>query len=123
MLMAAVLLVGACGDEDADMAQERVPPQAEEAARDASAATKDALASLRTDAERFVDNLQSSEAPRAKQALLDKCRDVLEKLRKDNSDAVGEAERACERIQETDVTDRDAWNQIRGEIRQLDPTA
>ncbi len=123
MLMAAVLLVGACGDEDADMAQERVPPQAEEVAQDASAATKDALASLRTDAERFVDNLQSSEAPRAKQALLDKCRDVLEKLRKDNSDAVGEAERACERIQETDVTNRDAWNQIRGEIRQLDPTA
>lgn len=122
LLVACVVLLVACGNEDADTAQDQVPPQAEETAQDASEATKDALASLRTDAERFVDELQTSEAPRAKQALLDKCRDVLERLRRDDSDAVPQAERTCERIQETDVTNRDAWNEIRAQIARLDPT-
>lgn len=121
MLMAAVLLLGACGNEDADTAQDQVPPQAEETAQDARAAARDALASLRTDAERFVDELQTSDAPRAKQALLDKCRDALEKLRMENSDLVDEAERACERIQGTELTNRDAWEQIKNEIARLNP--
>ncbi len=121
MLMAPVLLLVACGDEDADMAQDRVSPQTEQAAQDAKAAARDALASLRTDAERFVNELQSTDAPKAKQALLDKCRDVLEKLRKENSDAVAQTERACERIQETDVSNRDAWEQIKSEIARLNP--
>jgi len=121
ILTAAVLLLGACGDGDADTALEQTPPETQEAAQNAEAAARDAMESLRTDAERFANELQSSDLPKAKQALLDKCRDVVERLRTERPDAVDQAERACERIQQTDVTNRDGWEQIKSDIARLNP--
>ncbi len=119
LLVAAIVLLVACGDGDADTAQDP-PPQAEEVAQDASEATKDALASLRTDAERLLDEIRTQDAPRFKEELLERCRDALERLRQAESDAAQRAEQLCSRIQDTDVANADAWSDIKREIDQLD---
>ncbi len=120
-----VMLVGAltftaCGDDDGGTATDAVEQQTEEAARDARAAAQDAWASLRTDAERLLDEIRTQDAPRVKEELLERCRDVLERLRRAESDATQRVEQLCSRIQETDVANADAWSDIKRQIDQLD---
>ncbi len=121
MLAISALFLVACGD-DGDTATNGVGQQTEEAARDARDAAQDAWASVRTDAERLMDQIRTQDAPRLKEELLERCRDALERLRQAESERVGEVERLCDRIRDTDVSNTDAWADIRREIEQLDPT-
>ncbi len=120
MVAVTALFFVACG-EDGDTAGDSVEQQTEEAARDAREAAQDAWASVRTDAERLVDQIRTQDAPRLKEQLLDRCRDALERLRQAESDRAGEVDRLCNRIRETDVTSTDAWTDIKREIDQIDP--
>lgn len=117
--IAALSFVG-CGD-DGESAGTGVEQQTEEAASDARAAARDAWASVRTDAERLIDEIRTQDAPRLKEQLLDRCRDALERLRESGSDRADEVDRLCNRVRDTDVTNTDSWTDIRQEIDQLQP--
>lgn len=112
-----ILIVGAtfglvaCGGGNVDTTQTTM--------RQAQESAKDAFASWRTQAERFVDDLQARQAPEVKQRLLDQCRDTLERLRKADSNASGKVDDLCNRIRDTNPDDVPSWNQIRQELSQL----
>ncbi|MDQ4098713.1 MAG: hypothetical protein M3144_12715, partial [Actinomycetota bacterium] len=93
--------------------------EAREAAGDVRAAAGQAWASLRTDSERIVDQIQTRNDPNAKQELLDRCRDSLEKLRRSNSNSADRVEQLCTRIRNTDVNARETWNDVRREINEI----
>lgn len=121
MLVAGALVLAGCGDDNGDTTADTVEQQAEEAAGNAREAAEDAWASVRTDAERLLDEIRTQDAPRFKEQLLQRCRDSLERLREAESDAAGRVEQLCTRIQETAVGNADAWADIKREIDQLDP--
>ncbi len=90
------------GDVDTDATRDTI----EEAGESAGETAEEAFASLGTDAERLVDEIQANRAPQAKRDLLERCRDVLQSLREAESES---ADRVCEirdRIRDADVEDR-----------------
>lgn len=115
--LAVGALFVACGDDDVDT--EATPDTVEEAARDAREEAKDTFASLRTDAERFLDEIRTRRAPEAKQALLDRCRDALERLRQAESTQAQRLDDLCNRIRDTEPTDTAAWQQVQDELDRL----
>jgi hypothetical protein len=120
VLLAAV--VTGCSEETEDDARETatsLEQEAREAAGDLRKAAGDAWASLRTDSERIVDQIQTRNDPNAKQQLLDKCRDSLEKLRRANSNSAERVDQLCSRIRNTDVNAREAWNDVKREINEI----
>lgn len=110
-------LFAACGDNDVD--PEATRDTVEERAGDAREQAENAFASLRTDAERLLDQFQTRNAPEAKQQLLDQCRDVLERLRRANSENVGRVQSLCDRIRDTDPANSSIWREVRDEINKL----
>lgn len=116
--VAAMGLLGGCGEDDDgnDLGQ-----QAEDAAEDVGEAAQDAFASLRTDGERLIDEIQTRNDPEAKEQLLDRCRDTLEQLREDASASADAVEEVCDLIRDTDVNDRDAWSDVKDRLDQLTP--
>ena len=110
------MLFVACGDDaDTQATQDTV----EDATRDAREEAENAFATLRTEGERLLDEFQTRNAPEAKQKLLDQCRDVLERLRKANSDQAGRVDSLCNRIRETDPNNASVWREVREEIAKL----
>ena len=106
----------ACGDDaDTQATQDTV----EDATTDAREEAENAFATLRTEAERLLDEFQTRNAPEAKQKLLEQCRDVLERLRKANSDQAGRVESLCNRIRDTDPSNASVWREVREEIAKL----
>ncbi len=106
----------ACGDDaDTQATQDTVA----EATRDAREEAENAFATLRTEGERLLDEFQTRNAPQAKEMLLEQCRDVLERLRKANSDQAGRVDSLCNRIRETDPSNAAAWREVRDEIAKL----
>ncbi|MBW3614455.1 MAG: hypothetical protein KY439_03985 [Actinobacteria bacterium] len=95
--------------------------ETQEAAGDVRQAAVDAWGSLKNDAERLVNEIQSNKDPNAKQELLERCRDSVDKLRDADSGQVDEAQSLCDRIQNTDVDAGEAWNEIKKEIAELNP--
>jgi hypothetical protein len=113
---------GGCSEETENEARETATSlgqEARDAAGDLREAAGDAWASLRTDSERLVDEIQTRNDPKAKQDLLDRCRDSLEKLRRSNSDSAERVDRLCTRIRDTDVNAREAWNDVRRDINEI----
>jgi nucleotidyltransferase/DNA polymerase involved in DNA repair len=110
-------LLAGCGDNDVDPQATR--DTVEESAGDAREQAENAFASLRTDAERLLDQFQTRNAPEAKQQLLDHCRDVLERLRRANSKNVDRVESICDRIRDTDPANSSTWREVRDEINKL----
>ena len=106
----------ACGDDADTQATEDTVA---EATRDAREETENAFATLRTEGERLLDEFQTRNAPEAKQKLLDQCRDVLERLRKANSDQVDRVDSLCNRIRDTDPSNASVWREVRDEIAKL----
>lgn len=113
----------ACGDGAGDSVADRAKDnagkaadEAREATEDVQGAAQDAWATLETEAEGLVDRIQTGSDPLAKQQLLEKCRSRLESLRKAESDLAGKAEAICDRIRDTDVSDRRAWDEIKADI-------
>lgn len=117
-VLATVLFLGACG-EDGDVDTEATRDTVEEAARDAREAAEDAFASLRTDGDRLIDEIRTMDAPQAKEQLLERCRDTVERLRKADSDRAEQVDSLCDRVRDTDVSDTDAWDKIKQELNEL----
>lgn len=119
MLVTIVLgtLFVACGDNDVDT--QATQDTVADATSDARQEAENAFASLRTEGERLLDEFQTRNAPEAKQKLLEQCRDVLERLRKADSDQVGRVDSLCNRIRETDPTNASVWREVREEIAKL----
>ncbi len=114
--IALAALSAGCGENGADTA---TGDTVEEAAMDARQEAEDAFASLRTDAERLIDELLTRNAPEIKQQLLDRCRDALERLREAGSDQTDRVDDLCNRIRDTDPNDRAAWRDVREQVEQL----
>lgn len=116
-LFALTGVFAACGTDDIDT--ETTQDTIEETAGDARQAAEEAFEELRTGGERLVDEIQTRNAPEAKEQLLDRCRDALERLRKADSDQAERVDDLCNRIRDADVSNSEAWNEIREEIEKL----
>jgi hypothetical protein len=122
-LLAAGLLVGAiagvaCSD-DGSVDTEQVRDQAQQTRQDVKEQTKDAWASLRTDGERLIDQIQTRNDPAAKQRLLDQCRDVLEQMRQNDAASADRVEDFCDRVRDTNPDAQGVWNEIKAEFEDL----
>ena len=110
-------VLAGCGTDDVDT--EATRDTIEQAGQSAQDAAREGMASLRTDAERFVDEIQTRNAPEAKQQLLDRCRDALERMRKAGSNDADRVAGICDRIQNSDVQNRPVWDEIKQEIEKI----
>lgn len=110
-LLFGIVAVAACTESDKE--------DARNTAADAKQQAKDAWASLKTDGERLVDRVQTRNDPEAKQQLLDKCRDSLERLRKSDSSFADNVAKLCNQIRDADPGNSSAWNDIKSRIDQL----
>lgn len=117
---ALVLLGAACGGNGNDL--ETTQSSVAQASDSARSQAEDAFASLRTDAERFVDQIRTRNSPEIKQELLKQCRDIEERLRKADSPDAGRVDKICNRIRDTDPSDDKVWSDIRKEINELRPS-
>lgn len=115
--LALGMLFVACGDNDVDT--QATQDTVEDATRDAREEAENAFATLRTEAEKLIDEFQTRNAPQAKEKLLEECREVLERLRKADSDQAGRVDSLCNRIRETDPTNAAVWREVREEIAKL----
>lgn len=106
------LLQGACGDDDVEDATET----AEEVAGDAAESAGDAWATFRTQFERLVDKASTGDSE-AQEELLDRCRDSLQELRKDNDPKAERVGALCDKIRDAD--DGTAWDELRNEVKDI----
>lgn len=118
IVLAFALVSGACGD---DVDTEATRDTVAESAEDAREAAEKAFAELRTQGERLVDEVQTMNAPAAKEQLLDRCRDALERLRRAESDRADQVDSLCNRIRDADVENDDRWREIKDELSRLNP--
>jgi|SRR5215217_2589614 len=122
VLCGSLLLVAAtgvaCSEEDKTDSSS-VKATVQDAANQVKQQTKDAWASLRTDGDRLIDNVQTRNDPQAKQQLLDKCRDTVEKLRKDDSANADRVNTFCNKIRDTDPNTQSAWTEIKSQFNEL----
>lgn len=119
LVMALAAVFTACGGNNNDATAGSTTQTVQDATQSAKDDAANAFAALRTQAERLVDQVKTSDAPQAKQKLLDQCRDALEKLRKANSDQADHVDTLCNRIRDTDVTNVSAWGDLKDEINKL----
>lgn len=123
-LLAATLFAGAVAGvacaEDGTVDTDRARDQAQQTQQEVTKETKDAWASLRTDGERLIDEIQTRNDPDAKQRLLNQCRDVLERMRKSDSANADRVNQFCNRVRDTDPNAQSAWNEIKAEFERLD---
>lgn len=112
----AVLFVG-CADDDVDT--EATQDTVEQAGNEAREEAEQAFATLRTNAERILDEIQTRNAPELKERLLDECRDALERLRRADSDRADRVEDLCDRIRDTDPSDSSVWRDVKDELGRL----
>ena len=124
-LLAAALFAGAvagvaCSD-DGTVDTDRVADQAKTSATQVRQEVQNTWASLRTDGNRLIDDVQARKDPDAKKQLLDRCRDTQEQFRKNddsaNADRVGSF---CDRVRDADPNAQGAWNEIKSEFQKLD---
>lgn len=110
--VAVALLLAGCGDDDVEDASNT----AEEVAGDAAETAGDAWASFRTQFERLVDKASTGDNE-AQEELLDRCRDSLQELRKDNDPKADRVDALCNKIRDAD--DGTAWDELRNEVKEL----
>ncbi len=115
-VIAFAMLLPGCGDDEGGTATRDT---LEQTTADVRQEGEDALASLRVDAERLIDQIQTRNAPEVKQELLTQCRNIEERLRRADSEDAGRVDRVCNRIRDTDPANTDVWNEIKDEIQKL----
>ena len=115
LVLAGVVAGFACTDEEAA----RTDQQVREATNGARQQARDAWASVRTDGERLVDQIQTRNDSEAKQDLLNECRDALERLRKNDAAIADRVEKLCDRIRDTDVNAGSTWNDVKQQLRDI----
>lgn len=120
LAIAAVVAAG-CGSSASDTtareAATTISSVASSVAGNASSSGQDVLASLQSEGERVWDDIRSSDtgkADTAKKALLDKCRDSLEDLRKQSAPTADRVEKLCDEIRDA-KTDA-AWTKVQSEL-------
>jgi hypothetical protein len=118
LVVAAV--VGVACTDDGGVDTDRARDEAQQTRQEVTEEAKDAWASLRTDGERLIDEIQTRNDPDAKQRLLNQCRDVLEQMRKNDAANADRVDQFCNRVRETDPNARSAWNEIKAEFEELD---
>ncbi len=111
LLFIGALVAAGCteGDERA----------AEKTAKDVQQGAQDGWADLRTDGERLVDRIQTGNDAEAKRELLERCRNVLERLRTTNDPNVSRVENYCDTIEATSPKDSTSWDMIRQRLQEL----
>ena len=117
VILALAAVFAGCGDDGVDT--DATTDTVEERASEAREQAENAFASLRTNGERLLDEIQTRNAPEIKQQLLDQCRDVLDRLRRADSDQVGRVEALCDRIRDTDPSDAGSWREVREDLMNL----
>ncbi len=75
--------------------------------------TGDAWQGLRSDGDRLVDQVQTHHDSKAKQNLLDRCHDAVERLHTADDARASRVDAFCDSIRETDPNTSAAWNDIR----------
>jgi len=122
-MLAALLLagavVGAACESDGSVNSEQAESRARDAVGTVRNQAEDAWASLRTDGERLIDNVQTRNDPEAKQQLLDRCRDAEERLRENDSRNADRVNEFCDNVRDADPNNSDAWNRIKSEFETL----
>ena len=119
LLMALVLAGAAVGIACTEEEAARTDQQVRETSSEARQQAREAWASVRTDGERLIDQIQTRNDPEAKQDLLDDCRDALERLRKNDAAIADRVEKLCDRIRDTDVSAGSAWNDVKQQLRDI----
>jgi hypothetical protein len=117
LLAVAAVAVGCSDDKTVDT--DKAKAQATKAAEQVKQQTRDAWASVRTDGDRLADEVQTRKDPEAKKQLLDKCRDTVERMRKDDQPNADRVNKLCDRIRDADPNDSGTWNQIKDQIKEL----
>lgn len=110
------LLVG-CGDDDVDT--QATEDTIEQGTNEAREEAEQAFATLRTNGERLLDEIQTRNAPELKERLLDECRDALERLRRADSDQADRVDALCERIRDTDPNNTAVWREVKDELAKM----
>jgi len=121
--VAAAVLFGAvagvaCSDDgtvDTDKAKET----AQQAQQDITQETRGAWATLRTDGSRLIDQVQTRNDPEAKQQLLNRCRDTVENMRKNDTANADQVNKLCDKIRDTEPNSQNAWNDIKTQFNEL----
>jgi len=122
-LLATALFVSAvagvaCSD-DGSVDTDRARDQAQQTQQEVTKEAKDAWATLRTDGERLIDEIQTHNDQGAKDRLLNECRDALERMRQNDAANAERVDKFCDRVRETDPNSQSAWNEIKAEFREL----
>jgi hypothetical protein len=118
ILLVASLGAVACedgGEATADRANESV----RETTRNLSEDTREAWAELRVDTERLLDQAQTRNDPEAKERVLSQCRDLEEKLRKEDAPNADRVNEFCDKIRTADPNNSSAWNEIKQRFTEL----
>lgn len=122
-LVGALLLVGvtagiACSDEGT-VDQDKARDQANQASQTIQKETRDAWATLRTDGDKLVDQIQTRNDPEAKKQLVDQCRSTVEQMRKNDAPNADRVNTFCDQVRDTDTNNNDAWNKVKTELKDL----
>jgi hypothetical protein len=117
--LVATAVVGVACSDDGNVDTDQARDQAQQTRQEVTKEAKDAWASLRTDGQRLIDEVQTRNDPGAKQRLLDECRDVLEEMRKNDAASADRVNKFCNRVRDTDPNADSAWNEIKAEFEEL----
>jgi hypothetical protein len=132
LVLLGTVSLAACSDSDTNAAKEQAQtaiatakanaPNSQDvqnAASNVQKDVKDAWTSLNVDRDRLVDRIQARNDPEAKKELLDNCRSAQEKIAKNDSARGKDVNDLCDKIRDTDINSRDAWNQIKDQMNKL----
>jgi hypothetical protein len=115
LVLAGALVAVAC-DANEDVTRD----SARDTGQSVQEEARQTWAGLRTDGERLIDQIQTRNDPEVKQQLLDRCRDVEERLRRENAPNVDRVNDLCDSIRDADPNDSAAWTEIKARIDDLD---
>jgi hypothetical protein len=122
-LAVALLLIASVGaiacDEESEATADRANETVKETTKNLTEDTRQAWASLRVDTERLLDQAQTRNDPDAKQRVLSQCRDLEEKLRKQDAPNADRVNEFCDKVRTTDPTNTSAWDDLKQRFNDL----
>jgi hypothetical protein len=78
-----------------------------------------AWSSLYTDAQNLINQLQTQNAPQAKQTAVSQCQSAVQQVQSSNPSLGSQVSSLCDKISSTDVSNSQAWNQIKQQLSDL----
>lgn len=119
VLAIAMAAVAVACEGGSDINTEEAESTVRDAANNAQQQAEDAWASLRTDGERLIDEVQTRNDPEAKDQLLNSCRDAEQRLRENDNANADRVNEFCDSVRDGDPNDTGAWERIKSEFQQL----